>query len=977
MTTLSPLQRINIDICNNVFFKSGILEELRSVYDCNALTLLYNNTENKTVLHMKPTNMPFEINSTITTDENNIDTIRFNLAPRDGIIDFYSIYKYDPKDPTIRHEYKYMSQTDRIPSIISTKGSTDNLKSTPVRNIYIEFNKYSRLFEINEMTPIEEIIDYINNPDYSEYVKKVDEDIKEILQDRKRKIDHDSFLRHIAKTNMKLKGLKRPEPITTVSVQLYSKEDYRTNNWYTNLLAARYARYYSDPDIDITLSSFILQKKVDEDRTKKERYITGRIRDYIDFLNPSNLKQRLQVPFMITDLFFLKSRDGAQGFTRYELQNPETLIRTFKLMELAKSIMFTFLSIRTFIFDNIDNIMKMQPGDAKGLDFYFYSIYKTLSWANNIEIDKLGSINMSVSNVNGKPSISFNREDNFDILEPIPCVEIPFIDFDIPIGERPIKIKTGFDMTVDYGLYSKKQIYVEKLMPTDFDIKNPQSRAFEKDIMNRTLDRDKIDKAIKSFFSKRNKFETKDIVKEKEEPEDTFEINVEDEAFPALSSVVKPKGTTQPIISISLPQKEIVEEIEIVVEKADDIIPENQPTSEQDKTYTLDEIILINENIKEYLDDNYFAEVLDTIKGYLKSLITHAFSYNEKKKQKLLKILSQKHDTLEEEILKKTGEETGRIVASLRTVYYKGKTDIPDEFILSKFKQNIKLGKTYYDLLFRINNRYNTINLYQSRIDEKLKSNDLTDINTIVDRLRELLHNHLEYKKEYLEKSRRVHKRYRLNYILNYTLNKSSLLARLKKIKQEMDRIGDYLNQIIETKRIPNISLTTDIIPQDDIFYGIFVALHERPQFKKGPFRKVIKNALTIYPTDMDQAAKSIILSINNDKDIMKEFGEMIKANPKYQKKLIQLIDEKYRQTSTTDINERLIIEAASLISLMVLFYKDYELYQVKKSDINGLKLKYLPIKISLAESKQMKEYAKQWIITKLTNRAARGIKTT
>jgi hypothetical protein len=1042
MTPFTPQQLDILYMINDSYNEA--LKSLKEQYECSELNLrtIQNRDNIKIILDITPNNLPFQIRSTLSKHIDKTDLIRFDLFQKTQgkeVTDFTSYYKYDPSNNEIRHVYKYKSLTPRSPVIISSK----QIKEVPIVNIYIELKKYILLNFITESDKGDidmikkKLNDLLNNKELpEESMKKIDSILRmvirmpyghkkgenktlgEILTDTQLKIDYDSFLRYVAKTNAKLQseskiettltdkqkkklpteslqsssdintqktGVYQIESILDVDKQLYYDFEYTTNNWYTNLLVTRYAQYYDDPDVDITKSSFKFRTKmqiINKNNTKEKKtdlmHHTGRIRDYIDFINPDNLNQRLIVPFTITDLFFFKSTDRKEGFEKYSLMDTENMKRTFYLMELAKSIIMTLVSIRTKIFEDIKT-----PGSVINYSIDLCNIYPSLCWVKDptdAEIKK--NIHPLVLS---KLYIS-NSKSKSDIIQIpfIKTIEIPFIDFNLPIEERTFNILQPINTKIDYGLSNHVRIYTEKLKPEYFNINDPRSTAFEKDIINNELSNDKISTRKDLFFTKRLFNYAMKLEPEKEKTIVNNEITFDIESFPLLDSH---KGKSKKSEGVTSQSNSIKQ-----VSTINDIIPEKIKTKDIKQTvsttlpspkrvYTLTEVIIINNNIGTFLEKNDFTEVLDKIKKYLELLITNAFSVfpDSIKNRYISRMGAGAINYIEER--KDKEEKKKELVNKIRKSYYNNNIYLEDNFIYSRFKENFEQARLYYSLLVEMKKEYEAIEIYKRKIEAVLKSNDFSNINDDINRVKEILSQFLQYKEEYIKKSRRADDRYTLISPKHQT-RIDKLLEKFEMINKDMMRIDEYLNDIILRQIFPNISPSVfSIIPDLDIVTEIIQPVHniqvpanERARFKNGLFHSIIKKELEAHPSNSGNFLAAVIKSIeDNYEDIKVEFGGMIENN-KQKKKIIN--DRINKRKDPTIISVTLVEEIANIITSVVSFYKDYELYNVKEGDEGKLNYIYDPFVKSLGKSDIMKKYAREWIETKLKNLSERGVKT-
>jgi hypothetical protein len=142
-----------------------------------------------------------------------------------------------------------------------------------------------------------------------------------------------------------------PEPFT------------KTNHPIINLQAYRFATYYSKLAEQF---DFMINHKGIKERQNNRIF-------YAKYLEEIYLK----TPFLTSDIYlhqFTNSKSSPKyGHNRYQLREQREIESMFEFVELAKSIMFTFVS-------TVENIFKLDTMDDLNISIRLNKIYSELSW---------------------------------------------------------------------------------------------------------------------------------------------------------------------------------------------------------------------------------------------------------------------------------------------------------------------------------------------------------------------------------------------------------------------------------------------------------------------------------------------------------------------------------------------------------------------------------------------------------------------
>jgi hypothetical protein len=213
---------------------------------------------------------------------------------------------------------------------------------------------------------------------------------------------------------------------------------YKTNNKYTNILASRYSRHYTD--FVFTKSSYITtKKKVYKD--KQNNTVTANKYNVYEYTDPIN--NRLSTPFTATDIYLHKLNNNIYAMDRYNIRRPSELLRLYTMVELSKSLMFSFINI----FMNIYNLKA--KFDKTLVRININDIYQGLIWATH-ENQIIFSKQFIITKVLNRreidriiidkydPPMEYTNEATFTVT---PAKEIPYIR-NIPIVRDMYKVDT-------------------------------------------------------------------------------------------------------------------------------------------------------------------------------------------------------------------------------------------------------------------------------------------------------------------------------------------------------------------------------------------------------------------------------------------------------------------------------------------------------------------------------------------------------
>jgi hypothetical protein len=519
-------------VIRQIFVNSGMLYELKKIYNCD---IYFGNKDGRYALIIKPNNTNYIINATNGFGGPLLeDRIFFNLSKKDITkqkIPTEYMSQYIVKDNMIHHVYK----SDGKPTVLKHNEIVRN-KTITVYNAYMAFNdllkkeKITLEYLISQLLPEEQLdietkgIDKVNITRFLSrdqilsiisklYIKSPDlkknEIMTKIIDTFNNKEEHDKLLKKAMDTNNRVfyRGHKidRIEEVNRIPM---IRKLFDTNNNFTETLAYRYARYY--PNFEFTKSSIKKFNRKTNDYFKQE------------YSNP--LKFKLQSTFTITDVYlhkFDRHINDEYAMNRFNIKTVSNIKRLYKLMELAKSIMFTFISLSL----QIKNIFEID----QFITVNIYNIYPGLIWNTQKEI-----IIHAVFKIYKKDNIIHinihNTEDTYNELNLIPCLEVPFLGIEPPVS------KTKTTVEKDYRVIRYRPIIDPKIT---IMLKKISPEGFEKYLIDDILNGDNIRSINKQFFDVGNDNYYEEIEEESNEIVDYVE---KPEYFPELqhTSTVAP-----------------------------------------------------------------------------------------------------------------------------------------------------------------------------------------------------------------------------------------------------------------------------------------------------------------------------------------------------------------------------------------------------------------------------------------------------
>ena len=375
--------------------------------------------------------------------------LTFTLSSKQGDMTNYepgfsSLYVVE--DDKIKHSHINLNlqpvKSTKIKSILS-----DN-KYTVIFNPYIKLNqllKKNTNIHVNHMTKINElqkIVMDIEKLKLSDNEKKDLDRIKNIFSDYMSKNRYDNKLKDLLPYSYRRKA----QDIESLDYHYKRFILYESNLPINNLLGNRYAQYYHD---------FEFIKKVKSIKLDK-------INQFLNFEYIKYIPFGLNKPFTITDIYMHKFpyityhnntvqivhdvhpyNTGAKDV--FKLNNDVDISRAFDLIELSKSIIFTFVSIYNVLKKKLPNIT--QDPTIIDIPFRLFNVYTKLPWTNiedgpnNMILESIKhltllkmtitkkndlalTLNLKYENKHHKQNGSGVYEKSIDYL--MPCLEAPF-----------------------------------------------------------------------------------------------------------------------------------------------------------------------------------------------------------------------------------------------------------------------------------------------------------------------------------------------------------------------------------------------------------------------------------------------------------------------------------------------------------------------------------------------------------------------
>ncbi len=436
------IERLCITLITRLFFDSakgglmdkGFLNLIKEKYNLENISLrFFNAPSNHVMLHIQPSNTNYKLSANFKINDGRII---FNIQRREveAQLEISSEYKID--NNTINHVYQTTGVPSRIHSnsVNSAKFVKFNNPYYTVNQLLTKINKDDKPDMITVKSSLEEVNiakDYVFR--YLEQRMLIDlrldssdlDKIRNVFRDQKSKKEYDNKLRHAFEyyTRFMRRNIKvfYPEQLHEIPE---NKEQYITNNFYTNNLATRYGNYYEDVRTIFTKSS----NSVVSDRN----YI--KVEEYID---PLNIK--FQKPFTTTDIFLFYFGRKESSMERYNLSTVEHVMNLFNYIEILKSIMFTFVSLYIKISRNMDKISK----SIMNLNIKINQNYPSISWTKLIESNNICEISITLEYHISKKGTDINIklcDKKCKPLEYLDVIEIPYKNTILPIQIKKVPL---------------------------------------------------------------------------------------------------------------------------------------------------------------------------------------------------------------------------------------------------------------------------------------------------------------------------------------------------------------------------------------------------------------------------------------------------------------------------------------------------------------------------------------------------------
>ncbi len=498
-----PLKIFNIDeavvikeYLRSRLFTPELLDGLKQLYNCdiqNSKSVVGNITYLNFVIKPNGCNYFIHIKETTYTPKETILSFRFSLKQDDKTITNYEpgfTSTYIVKDNKIQHVY--VNNNEDVKPKKSTKKKTilNDRKFVIFFNPYIKLNallqKQGLRDRINSSTQfdnIKNLILEIDSRKLSSHEKSDLERIQQIFSTQDKKHSYDDRLKEMIHYSYR-KTAKRIEEVE----QIYENHVlYETNLPVNNMLGNRYAQYYPDFEFNKVIKSLKLNPELPYDKPMTEKELAelmkANIRNLVDmqtnpqlytrqreefkktlkykYLNHEYIKYipfGLNRPFTISDLVSYKFPQFAyvdnnlkivnrlhhsdlsfDAKNIFNLNNDDSISRAFDLIELAKSIMFTYISFYSSIFDK----------KSLKIPFRLFNVYPKLPWANNVLHENniivrafnppfLRSLLISIDSTGRDQILTINmKNENKLHKEPIN------VDYLLPCDEAPFKLMGG------------------------------------------------------------------------------------------------------------------------------------------------------------------------------------------------------------------------------------------------------------------------------------------------------------------------------------------------------------------------------------------------------------------------------------------------------------------------------------------------------------------------------------------------------
>lgn len=420
------LKLIKNIVIQQIFVNSNMLNEIGEIFGCR-ITFSFNKDIGSYAFFIKPNDTNYMINIT-NGNKNGVDRIFFNISlidkdkPQDKIKTEY-ISEYNVINGKIEHKYKMEGKPSTL-----RKNKVDLNKTEKLFNPYFELNELIvNYLEDKTKVSIISSIDFIQSkieqlktrpPAQAKLVKiiKMFEN-----QDGKDKIDkllkkEYAFLKRFINVRF------GKTQIEEFNFRIPNKELFVTNNWFTDMLASRYALF---------IPKFEFTKSCNKDGTYTEP-----------------LKYKLATPFTATDIYlhkFDRHFENEYAMDRYNINSVGKLCRLADLVELSKSLMFTFI--------NTSYTILLSSFKTHEMNISIYNVYAGLIWRR--EIRNIISKNFIVrkeKRIDGR-GITLNidqitKATSLYLLTYMPVIEIPYVGVHklvdrnehcrVPYGNQPV-----------------------------------------------------------------------------------------------------------------------------------------------------------------------------------------------------------------------------------------------------------------------------------------------------------------------------------------------------------------------------------------------------------------------------------------------------------------------------------------------------------------------------------------------------------
>ncbi len=422
-----------------LFLQKGILESIKQQYNLEDIGITYlpnkTNTEGKPriILNIVPPNTNYKLYANYKIEEGKIIFNIKNKDDSDNALSYSSEYKIE--NNTIKHVYKLSGS--KPPYIHNTSVFSTNF--VKFSNPYYTVNELLRLIRksdkpnlirtIDSFEVVENALTYVRENYTESMLRELRLDNSDIsnatkaFQDPKSKKTFDNKLRlkfayysRFMRRNIKI---YYPEHLHEIP---QTKENFITNNFYTNVLATRYGDYYDDIRQVFIKKNFI--SRLNDKFSKVEEYIKT-----LDF--------RFQKPFTTTDIFLHYFGKKVSSMEKYNLTTDENVLKLLAHVELTKSIMFSFVSL----YMNIPNRLGT---NTINLNFKIHQIYPCLSWTKTISSEIISEINAKIDCSISKTKTQINISECSKKCEPLKCfdvIEIPYKNEILPISTKKIEHK--------------------------------------------------------------------------------------------------------------------------------------------------------------------------------------------------------------------------------------------------------------------------------------------------------------------------------------------------------------------------------------------------------------------------------------------------------------------------------------------------------------------------------------------------------